>query len=262
MLINTSTTPTRSRSITKNTDGTCPAGSHIVGFGGKTGSNAPSGSKCISDNSSAKTTTAGQKTGTNTIPGTTTTLSYILQHQLQHYNTSYNYNTSYHYNTSYTLQHQLPTTTPATTTKTVLVTKTNINNDQVTVRNDGGLTVRTLDGAVTPTADCAPQSATTVLGPSPMENGKARILAAFDPCILTSGKVLLNLPDEKGIQLVGAKIQDGQTTQSAIVPIQRIASTAPGQAQYFIDLTEQSTGLDLVSGNPVNLVVAMSMHYF
>ena len=121
------------------------------------------------------------------------------------------------------------------------------------MRNDGGLTVRTLDGAVTPTADCAPQSATTVLGPSPMENGKARILAAFDPCILTSGKVLLNLPDEKGIQLVGAKIQDGQTTQSAIVPIQRIASTAPGQAQYFIDLTEQSTGLDLVSGNPVNL---------
>ena len=121
------------------------------------------------------------------------------------------------------------------------------------MRNDGGLTVRTLDGAVTPTADCPPQSATTVLGPSPMENGKARILAAFDPCILTSGKVLLNLPDEKGIQLVGAKIQDGQTTQSAIVPIQRIASTAPGQAQYFIDLTEQSTGLDLASGNPVNL---------
>ena len=83
--------------------------------------------------------------------------------------------------------------------------------------------------------------------------GKARILAAFDPCILTSGKVLLHLPDEKGIQLVGAKIQDGQTTQSAIVPIQIIASTAPGQAQYFIDLSEQSTGLDLVSGNPVNL---------
>ena len=86
-----------------------------------------------------------------------------------------------------------------------------------------------------------------------MENGKARILAAFDPCILTSGKVLLHLPDEKGIQLVGAKIQDGQTTQSAIVPIQRVAPTAPGQAQYFIDLSEQSTGLDLVSGNPVNL---------
>jgi hypothetical protein len=33
-----------------NPDGTCPAGSHIVGYGGKTGSNAPSGSKCVADN--------------------------------------------------------------------------------------------------------------------------------------------------------------------------------------------------------------------
>lgn len=115
------------------------------------------------------------------------------------------------------------------------------------------MTVKTLDGAVTPTADCPLQSATIVLGPSPMENGKARILAAFDPCILTGGKVLLNLPDEKGIQLVGAKMQGGQTTQSTIVPMQRIASTTPGQAQYFIDLTAQPTGLDLASGNPVNL---------
>jgi hypothetical protein len=86
-----------------------------------------------------------------------------------------------------------------------------------------------------------------------MENGKARILAVFDTCILTSGKVLLNLPDEKGIQLVGAKVQDGQTTQSAIIPIQRIAPTALGQAQYFIDLKENSTDLELKSGNPVNL---------
>ena len=86
-----------------------------------------------------------------------------------------------------------------------------------------------------------------------METGKAQILAAFDPCILTSGKVLLNLPDEKGIQLVASKIQDGQTTQSIIVPIQRLAPTAPGQAQYSIDLTEQSTGLDFTSGNPVSL---------
>ena len=45
----TSTTPTEVE-VPKNSDGTCPAGSHIVGFGGKTGSNAPSGSKCISDN--------------------------------------------------------------------------------------------------------------------------------------------------------------------------------------------------------------------
>jgi hypothetical protein len=115
------------------------------------------------------------------------------------------------------------------------------------------MTVRTLEGAVTATPECPPQSANIILGPSPMETGKARILAAFDPCIFTSGKVLLNLPDKKGIQLVAAKIQDGQTTQTILVPIQRIAPTAQGQAQYSIDLTEESTGLDFTSGNPVSL---------
>lgn len=65
-------------------------------------------------------------------------------------------------------------------------------------------------GAVTTTPDCPPQSATVVLGPSPMQNGGARILAAFDPCVLTDGGVVLNLTDEQGIQLVAANIQGGQ----------------------------------------------------
>jgi hypothetical protein len=40
-----------------------------------------------------------------------------------------------------------------------------------------------------------------------MQNGGARILVALDPCILTDGTVILNLPDEQGIQLVAANIQ-------------------------------------------------------
>ena len=57
-------------------------------------------------------------------------------------------------------------------------------------------------GAVTTTPDCPPQSATVLLGPSTMQNGGARILASFEPCVLTDGSVILNLPDEQGIQLV------------------------------------------------------------
>jgi hypothetical protein len=68
--------------------------------------------------------------------------------------------------------------------------------------------------------DCPPKSATVALGPSPMQNGGARILAALDPCTLTDETVILNLPDEKGIQLVAANIQGGQTTQSVVVPMQ------------------------------------------
>ena len=45
-----------------------------------------------------------------------------------------------------------------------------------------------------------------MLGPSTVEDGGgARILAAFDPCVLSDGKVLLNLPDEQGIQLVASQ---------------------------------------------------------
>ena len=127
------------------------------------------------------------------------------------------------------------------------------NVNQVTVRNDGGYTVQNYEGAVTTTPDCPAQSATVLLGPSPMQNGGARILAALDPCILTDGTVILNLPDEKGIQLVAANIQGGQTTQSVVVPMQRIAPITEGQTLYNVDLNGQITGTDPASGNPVTL---------
>jgi hypothetical protein len=91
------------------------------------------------------------------------------------------------------------------------------------------------------------------LGPSTMENGGARILAAFEPCILTDGTVVMNLPDEQGIQLVAANIQGGQTTQSALVPIQRVAPITEGQALYTADLNEQITGPDPATGAQVTL---------
>jgi hypothetical protein len=86
-----------------------------------------------------------------------------------------------------------------------------------------------------------------------MEDGGARILAAFEPCILSDGIVVLNLPDEQGIELVAANIAAGQTTQSAIVPMQRIAPITEGQALYTADLNEQITGSDPATGNPVTL---------
>ena len=86
-----------------------------------------------------------------------------------------------------------------------------------------------------------------------MENGGARILASFEPCVLTDGSVILNLPDEQGIQLVGANIQNGQTTQSVVVPMQRVAPITQGQTLYSVDLNGQITGTDPATGNPVTL---------
>ena len=56
--------------------------------------------------------------------------------------------------------------------------------------------------------------------------------SAFEPCILTDGTVLLNLPDEEGIQLVAANIQGGQTTQSVVVPMQSVAPITQGQTFF------------------------------
>jgi len=123
---------------------------------------------------------------------------------------------------------------------------------QVIVRN-GGFTVQNTAGAVTSTAACPPQSANIMLGPSSMGNNSARILAAFEPCILTDGTVILNLPEGQGIQVVAANVQGGQTTQSAIIPMQRISTIAQGQTLYSADLTEQITGPDSTTGNPVTL---------
>jgi hypothetical protein len=151
-----------------------------------------------------------------------------------------------------------PTTTPLTPTPTPTPVQptpiiiTNINNNQVTV-SGGGFTVQNFEGAITATPDCPPQSATVLLGPSTMENGGARILAAFDPCILTDGTVILNLPDEQGIQLVAANIVAGQSTQSAIVPLQRVAPITEGQTLYSAVLSEQITGQDPATGAQVTL---------
>jgi hypothetical protein len=61
------------------------------------------------------------------------------------------------------------------------------------------------------------------------------------------------VPDEKGIQLVAANIQGGQTTQSAIVPMQRIAPITEGQTLYSIALNEQMAGVDPATGAQISL---------
>jgi|GEM_PF-1976771 hypothetical protein len=113
--------------------------------------------------------------------------------------------------------------------------------------------VQNFEGAVGSTSDCAPVAAAIMLGPSTMEVGGARILASFDTCVITDGTVLLNLPDERGIQLIAANIQGGQTTQSAIIPLQRIAPIKQGQVLFGADLDEHVTGPDPIRGDRATL---------
>jgi hypothetical protein len=86
-----------------------------------------------------------------------------------------------------------------------------------------------------------------------MQGGGARILLASAPCVIIEGTVLLNLPDEQGLQLIAANIQGTQTTQSAIIPLQRIAPVTQGQVLFGADLNEQITGPDQVRGERATL---------
>ena len=86
-----------------------------------------------------------------------------------------------------------------------------------------------------------------------MQSDGARLLAAFDPCILTDGTVALNLPDEQGIELIAANLQGDQTSQSVVVPMQRMSPITQGQTLYIVDLAEQITGSDPATGNPATL---------
>jgi hypothetical protein len=144
-----------------------------------------------------------------------------------------------------------PSVTPSPTSPSPNVIN-NVNNNQVTVTSDR-FTVQDRTGAVTSTSDCSAQDKTISLGPSPMQSGGARLLAAFDPCIVTDGMVALNLPDEQGIELVAANLQGDQTTQLVVVPMQKMSPTTQGQTLYIVDLAEQITGSDPASGNPVTL---------
>jgi hypothetical protein len=87
-----------------------------------------------------------------------------------------------------------------------------------------------------------------------MQGGGARLLAAFDPCILTDGTVALNLPDGEGIELIAANMQGAQTTQSIVVPMQKMSPITQGQTLYIVDLGEQISGSDPTSGNPATLI--------
>jgi hypothetical protein len=86
-----------------------------------------------------------------------------------------------------------------------------------------------------------------------MQSNGARLLAAFDPCILTDGTVALNLPDGEGIEIIAANLQGDQTTQLVVVPMQRMSPITQGQTLYIVDLADQITGTDPGSGNPATL---------
>jgi hypothetical protein len=64
--------------------------------------------------------------------------------------------------------------------------------------------------STTPTS-CTPQDTTIALGPGSIASKGVRVLAAFDPCVLSGGGAVLNLPDSNNnLKLVAVDLEGGE----------------------------------------------------
>ncbi|VFJ14856.1 exported protein of unknown function [Candidatus Nitrosocosmicus franklandus] len=125
-----------------------------------------------------------------------------------------------------------------------------INSGTFTLPDRSGSSVSTSSPSL---SNCSSRASTLPLATSLLQDRGARLIVALGPCTVTDGSVLLNLPETDGLELIVANMQGNQVLQSAVVPLQKVASLAPGQTLYNVDLNEVMTGKEPVLGNEVTL---------
>ena len=100
----------------------------------------------------------------------------------------------------------------------------------------------------TQTASCTPQSSTITLGPGSIAEKGVRVLASFDPCILTGGGAILNLPDsDNNLKLVAVDLEGGKMHKAVEIDLQKVQTMAGGQTLYTADFAQTITGLSPVT---------------
>ncbi|HEU4824535.1 MAG TPA: hypothetical protein VFS97_14020 [Nitrososphaeraceae archaeon] len=95
------------------------------------------------------------------------------------------------------------------------------------------------------TTTCTPQEKTVTLGPSTMAKNGLRLLATFDPCRLTGGGAILNLPDSNNdqLKLVAVDLEGQQTHRAVVIDLQKVQQITNDQTLYNADFTRTITGL-------------------
>jgi hypothetical protein len=100
----------------------------------------------------------------------------------------------------------------------------------------------------TPTSCTTPQESTIALGPSSMAARRVRVLVAFDPCILSGGGAILNLPDSNNnLKLVALDIEGGSTHKAVEVSLQKINTITDDQTFYNAQFTRSMTGMSPIT---------------
>jgi hypothetical protein len=105
----------------------------------------------------------------------------------------------------------------------------------------------------TPTT-CTPQESTITLGPGSIAAKGVRVLAAFDPCVLSGGGAMLNLPDSNNnLKLLAVDLEGGNTHKAVEVNLQKINTITDDQTFYNADFTRSMTGMSPIT-NKVDTV--------
>jgi hypothetical protein len=107
--------------------------------------------------------------------------------------------------------------------------------------------------STTPTS-CTPQESTIVLGPGSIASKGVRVLSTFDPCVLTGGGAVLNLPDSNNnLKLVALDLEEGSAHKAVEVNLQKINTITSDQTFYNTQFTRSMTGMSPIT-NKVDTV--------
>ena len=95
---------------------------------------------------------------------------------------------------------------------------------------------------------CTPQQSTVALGPGSIAAKGVRVLATFDPCILTGGGAVLNLPDSNNnLKLVAVDLEGDKMHKAVEVNLQKINAMTDDQTFYNAQFAKTITGVSPVT---------------
>lgn len=108
--------------------------------------------------------------------------------------------------------------------------------------------IRNYYTTATPLTSCTAQEQTIPLGPSMIAKDGVRILATFEPCRLTDGDAILNLPDfNNNLKLVAVDLEGNAVHKAVEVDLGKVQTITNDQTLYNADFTQSITGLSPVT---------------
>lgn len=97
-------------------------------------------------------------------------------------------------------------------------------------------------------SSCTPQSSTITLGPGSIAERGVRVLTTFNPCILTGGGAILNLPDSNNnLKLVAVDLEGDEMHKAVVIDLQKVQTMTTDQTLYTADFERTMTGLSPIT---------------